>query len=145
MRIFLLLFGLFTLVACQSKPTEVPTDALPSGPEIQRLEGTVSNIREVKQDASLGKQFGGSFIGALVGGQIGGGTTSAILGTSGAFIGQDVANQVSGKMLDRLILTAEDGKEYECPVHGHDFKLGDKVVFTLVAGHVSAIIQATPE
>jgi outer membrane lipoprotein SlyB len=101
-------------------------------------------IREVKKDASLGKQFGGAFLGALVGGQIGGGSASTIIGTSGAFIGQDIVNEKYGEVIDRLILKDSNGKEYNCLVHGHDFKVGDKVVFTLVENHISAIIHAAP-
>jgi len=106
--------------------------------------GEVTNIREVKKDASLGKQFEGAFLGALVGGQIGGGSTSTIMGTAGAFIGQDIMNEKYGEVVDRLILTDSNGKEFNCLVHGHDFKVGDKVIFTIVENHVSAIIHATP-
>ena len=47
-----------------------------------------NDIREVKKDASLTKQMGGSLVGALVGGQFGGGSMSTVLSTFGAFIGQ---------------------------------------------------------
>jgi uncharacterized protein YcfJ len=130
--------------SCATTQKEVPTDRLDTAPNIVRHNGVVSNIREVKKDASLGKQFGGAFLGALVGGQIGGGSTSTILGTSGAFIGQDIVNEKYGEVVDRLILKDSNGKEYNCLVHGHDFKVGDKVIFTIVENHISAIIHATP-
>ncbi len=129
---------------CSTTQKEVPTDHLDTSPNIVRHYGVVSNIREVKKDASLDKQFGGAIVGALVGGQIGGGSTSTILGTSGAFIGQDIVNEKYGEVVDRLILKDSDGKEYDCLVHGHDFKVGDKIVFTIVEDHVSAIIHDTP-
>ena len=128
------------IVSCSSQQKEVPTDHLDDGPSIVRHSGKVTNIREVKKDASLAKQFGGSFVGALVGGQIGGGSTQTILGVSGAFIGQDIVNEKYGEVVDRLILTSDDGKEYQCLVHGHGFRVGDNVIFTVVEGHVSAII-----
>ena len=130
--------------SCATSQTEVPTDHLDTSPNIVRHNGEVFNIREVKKDASLGKQFGGAFLGALVGGQIGGGSASTIMGTSGAFIGQDIVNEKYGEVVDRLILKDSDGKEFDCLVHGHDFKVGDKVIFTIVENHVSAIIHATP-
>ncbi|MDO6686385.1 MULTISPECIES: hypothetical protein [unclassified Agarivorans] len=143
LRTCLLATLLLTIQGCTSPQKEVPTDQLDNSPNIVRHVGEVSNIREVKKDASLGKQFGGSFIGALVGGQIGGGSANAIIGTAGAFIGQDITNEKFGEYIDRLILKDEQGKEYNCLVHGHDFKVGDKVVFTVVENHVSAIIHAT--
>ncbi len=130
--------------SCATTQKEVPTDHLDTSPNIVRHNGVVSNIREVKKDASLGKQFGGAFLGALVGGQIGGGSTSTIMGTSGAFIGQDIVNEKYGEVVDRLILKESNGKEYNCLVHGHDFKVGDKVIFTIVENHISAIIHVTP-
>ncbi len=129
---------------CATGQKEVPTDHLDASPNIVRHNGEISNIREVKKDASLGKQFGGAFLGALVGGQIGGGSASTIIGTSGAFIGQDIVNEKYGEVVDRLILKDSNGKEYNCLVHGHDFKVGDKVIFTIVGNHVSAIIHVTP-
>lgn len=135
---FILLFS-----GCAATQKEVPTDELTQGPNIIRLTGEVSNIREVKKDASLTKQFGGAFLGALVGGQFGGGSMSTVLGTSGAFIGQDIVNDKYGEVIDRLILKDEQGIEYNCLVHDHDFKVGDKVVFTLVENHISAIIHTT--
>lgn len=140
----IVVLGLFVL-GCASSEKEVPTDQLDDAPSIVRHSGVVTNIREVKKDASLGKQFGASFLGALVGGQIGGGSTSTILGTSGAFIGQDIANEKYGEVVDRLILKDANGVEYNCLVHGHDFKVGDKVTFTVVENHVSAIIHDTAE
>jgi len=130
--------------SCATPQSEVPTDHLDESPNIVRHMGEVTNIREVKKDASLGKQFEGAFLGALVGGQIGGGSTSTIMGTAGAFIGQDIMNEKYGEVVDRLILTDSNGKEFNCLVHGHDFKVGDKVIFTIVENHVSAIIHATP-
>jgi outer membrane lipoprotein SlyB len=130
--------------SCATGQKEIPTDHLDTSPNIVRHNGEVSNIREVKKDASLGKQFGGAFLGALVGGQIGGGSASTIIGTSGAFIGQDIVNEKYGEVVDRLILKDSNGKEYNCLVHGHDFKVGDKVIFTIVENHVSAIIHVTP-
>lgn len=137
-------FLIVLIQGCATSQQEVPTDHLDDSPNIVRHNGEVSNIREVKKDASLGKQFGGSFLGALVGGQLGGGSASTILGTSGAFIGQDIVNEKYGEVVDRLILKDSDGKEYNCLVHGHDFKVGDKVIFTVVENHVSAIIHVTP-
>ncbi|WP_394175812.1 hypothetical protein [Thalassotalea litorea] len=139
----LVIFGML-IQSCATSEQEVPTDHLDDAPTIVRHSGVVANIREVKKDASLGKQFGASFIGALVGGQIGGGSASTIMGTTGAFIGQDIANDKYGDVVDRLILQGEDGVEYNCLVHGHDFKVGDNVIFTIVENHVSAIIHATP-
>ncbi|MGI9319647.1 MAG: hypothetical protein ACR2QW_20120 [bacterium] len=130
------------LAGCATSEKEVPTDHLSSGPNIIHHNGTVTNIREVKKDASLGRQIEGSMLGALVGGQIGGGSTQSILGSSGAFIGQDIMNEKYGEVVDRLILTSDDGIEFQCLVHGHDFRVGDTVVFTTVSDHVSAIIQA---
>jgi outer membrane lipoprotein SlyB len=140
----LLLLTLF-FQACATTEQEVPTNQLDTSPDIVRHTGEITNIREVKKDASLEKQFGGAFLGSLVGGQIGGGTTSTIMGTAGAFIGQDIANEKYGEVVDRLILTDSEGKEYNCLVHGHNFQVGNKVTFTLVAGHVSAIIQTEPD
>lgn len=128
--------------ACSTTQQEVPTDKLSQGVNIVQLSGEVVNIREVKKDASWQKQATGSFIGALVGGQFGSGETSAIIGTSGAFIGQDIMNEKYGEIIDRLILKDEKGNEYNCLVHDHDFKVGDKIVFTLVEKHISAIIHA---
>ncbi|RDH86106.1 MAG: hypothetical protein DIZ80_01150 [endosymbiont of Galathealinum brachiosum] len=136
-----LVFSFALLFGCSTAPKEVPTDHLESGPNIERHTGKVTNIREVKKKASLGKQFEGAFIGALIGGQIGGGSASAIMGTSGAFIGSAYMDEKHGEVVDRLILTADSGKEYDCLVHGHDFKVNDNVIFTLVEGHVSAIIH----
>lgn len=135
------LLVLFAATACTTAEKEVPTGHLDEGPNITRLKGEVVNIREVKKDASLGKQFGGAFAGALIGGQFGGGTTQTVLGTSGAFIGADIVNEKYGDVIDRLILKGEDGKEYQCLVHDHIFKVGDNVIFTLVENHVSAIIE----
>ena len=135
----LMIVGVF---GCASGPKEVPTDHLDKGPNIVRHSGKVTNIREVKKDASLGKQFEGAFIGSLIGGQLGGGSTSTVLGTSGAFIGADIMNEKYGEVVDRLILTSDNGVEYQCLVHGHDFKVGDKVIFTIVEDHVSAIIHS---
>ena len=129
---------------CATSQKEVPTDHLDESPNIVRYTGEVTNIREVKKDASLEKQFGGAFLGALVGGQIGGGTTSTVMGTTGAFIGGDVANEMYGEVIDRLILKDSEGNEYDCLVHSHDFKVGDKVIFTVVENHVSAIIRSKP-
>jgi len=129
---------------CAMSQKEVPTDHLDESPNIVRYIGEVTNIREVKKDASLEKQFGGAFLGALVGGQIGGGTTSTVMGTAGAFIGGDVANEMYGEVIDRLILKDSEGNEYDCLVHGHDFNVGDKVIFTVVENHVSAIIRYKP-
>ncbi len=143
-RLWLLTLLLVLVQGCATSQKEVPTDQLDESPNIVRHHGEIINIREVKKDASLEKQFGGSFIGALVGGQIGGGSTQTILGVSGAFIGQDIANEKYGEVVDRLILKDSDGKEYDCLVHGHDFKVGDKVIFTIVEDHVSAIVQASP-
>ena len=134
----LIIVGVF---GCASAPKEVPTDHLDEGPDIVRHTGKVTNIREVKKDASLSKQFGGAFVGALIGGQIGGGSTQTVLGTSGAFIGADVMNEKYGEIIDRLILTSDGGVEFQCLVHGHDFKVGDKVLFTVVDDHVSAVIH----
>ena len=130
------------VLGCTSAPKEVPTDHLDEGPSIVRHTGEITNIREVKKDATLGKQFEGAFVGALIGGQIGGGSTQTILGTSGAFIGADVMNEKYGEIVDRLILTSDGGVEFQCLVHGHDFKVGEKVIFTVVEDHVSAIIHA---
>lgn len=129
---------------CASTPAqkEVPTDHLDKGPNIVRHTGKITNIREVKKDASLGRQFEGAFVGALIGGQIGGGSTSTVLGTSGAFIGADIMNEKYGEVIDRLILTSDEGVEFQCLVHGHGFKVGDKVVFTVVEGHISAIVHS---
>jgi outer membrane lipoprotein SlyB len=135
----LMILGVF---GCASAPKEVPTDHLDQGPNIVRYIGKITNIREVKKDASLGRQFEGSFVGALIGGQIGGGSTQIILGTSGAFIGADVMNDKYGEIIDRVILTSDEGEEFQCLVHGHDFKVGDKVIFTLVEDHISAIIHS---
>jgi len=132
----------FCAQSCASAEKEVPTDQLNPAPNIERHDGSIINIREVKKDASLGKQFGGSLVGALIGGQLGGGSASTILGTSGAFIGADIVNEKYGETVDRLILKDDSGREYECLVHGHGFKVGDKVTFTIVANHVSAIIHA---
>ena len=143
-RLSLLTLLLVLAQACATGQKEVPTDQFDESPNIARHNGEITNIREVKKDASLEQQFGGSFIGALVGGQIGGGSTQTILGVSGAFIGQDIANEKYGEVVDRLILKDSDGNEYNCLVHGHDFKVGDKVIFTVVEDHVSAIILASP-
>lgn len=140
----LLLLTLF-FQACATTEQEVPTNQLDTSPDIVRHTGEIINIREVKKDASLGKQFGWAFLGALVGGQIEGGTTSTVMGTAGAFIGGDIANEKYGEVIDRLILTDSEGKEYNCLVHDHNFKVGNKVTFTLVAGHVSAFIHAEPD
>jgi len=129
------------LIGCTSAQKEVPTDHLDQGPNIVRYDGEVTNIREVKKDASLGKQFGGAFVGALVGGSIGGGSAQTVLGTSGAFIGADIVNEKYGEIIDRLILSDDKGNEYQCLVHGHNFKVGDKITFTVVEDHVSAIIH----
>ena len=137
-RLPLVLLTLIFIHACAATEKEVPTDQLGTSPNIVRLNGEVTNIREVKKDATFGKRFGGAFIGSLVGGQIGGGSTSTI-------IGADIADDKYGEVVDRLILTDANGKEYECLVHGHGFKVGDPVVFTLVEGHVSAIIHASSD
>ncbi len=131
----------FGVIACASAPEEVPTDHLEQGPNIVRHNGKVTNIREVKKDASFGKQFEGAFVGALIGGQIGGGSTQTMMGTSGAFIGANVMNEKYGEVIDRLILHTDEGEEFQCFVHDHGFKVGDKVIFTVVEGHVSAIIH----
>ena len=144
LRLPLFILSIIFIQACATTEKEVPTDQLDESPNIVRLMGEVTNIREVKKDASLGKQFGGSFIGALVGGQIGGGSTSTIMGTAGAFIGQDITNEKYGEVVDRLVLQDSDGNEFNCLVHGHGFKVGDKVIFTVVENHVSAIIHVTP-
>ena len=136
-----LVFLIILIQSCATTEKEVPTDHLDSTPDIARHSGEVIIIREVKKDASFGKQLGGSFAGALVGGQIGGGSTSTIMGTAGAFMGQDIMNEMYGEVVDRLILSDNEGREYNCLVHGHDFKVGDKVIFTVVEGHVSAIIH----
>ncbi len=60
---------------------------------------------------------------------------------SGAFIGADIVNEKYGEIIDRLILTSDGGTEFQCLVHGHDFKVGDDVIFTVVEGHVSAIVH----
>ncbi len=129
------------MIGCASAQKEVPTDQLDEGPDVVRYQGEVTNIREVKKDASFGKQFGGAFAGALIGGSLGGGSGSNILATSGAFIGADVVNEKYGTTIDRLILANDKGVEFQCLVEGHDFKVGDKVIFTVVEDHVSAIIH----
>jgi len=141
-RMYLLFYTVIAigLIGCASQK-EVPTDHLDQGPNIVRYQGEVTNIREVKKDASLEKQFGGAFVGALVGGAIGGGSAQTILGTSGAFIGADIVNEKYGETIDRLILSNEKGIEFQCLVHGHDFKVGDNVTFTIVENHVTAIIH----
>ena len=142
-RVYLLFYTVIAigLIGCASQK-EVPTDHLDQGPNIVRHNGEITNIREVKKDASLGKQFGGAFAGALVGGSIGGGSAQSVLGTSGAFIGADIVNEKYGETIDRLILSSEDGVEFQCLVHDHGFKVGDKVIFTVVEDHVSAIIHS---
>ena len=135
-----LIILVFMLQACASVETEVPTDKLADAPDIMQLQGTVSNIREVKKDADFSERFGASFIGALVGGQIGGGSTKDIMGVTGAFIGADIADEKYGEVIDRLIIAGSDGKEYQALVHDHVFKVGDKVRFTLVSEHISAIV-----
>ena len=144
LRITLFAVLVVLIQGCATNQEEVPTDHLDESPNIVRHIGEVTNIREVKKDASLGKQFGGGFLGALVGGQIGGGSTSTVMGTAGAFIGQDVANEMYGEVIDRLILKDSEGNEFNCLVHGHDFKVGDKIIFTVVENHVSAIIRSKP-
>ena len=143
LKVIVLSFTVLLVNGCASTQKEVPTDKLSQDANIVRLSGEVFNIREVKKDASLSKQMGGSLVGALVGGQFGGGSMSTVLGTSGAFIGQDIVNDKYGEVVDRLILKDEKGNEYNCLVHGHDFKVGDAIVFTLVENHVSAIIHST--
>ncbi len=142
-RMYLLFYAVIAigLIGCASQK-EVPTDHLDQGPNIVRHKGEITNIREVKKDASLGKQFGGAFVGALVGGSIGGGSAQSVLGTSGAFIGADIVNEKYGETVDRLILSSDDGVEFQCLVHDHGFKVGDKVIFTVVEDHVSAIIHS---
>lgn len=144
MKLFQILtfsLGILLLQACATADKEVPTDHLDNAPSIERHHGKIINIREVKKDASFGKRFAGAFAGALIGGQIGGGKTKNVTRTAGAFIGADVMNKKYGEVLDRLILKDSKGREYQCLVHGHGFKVGDKVVFTVVEGHVSAIIH----
>jgi len=144
LRITAFVFFIALTQGCATSQKEVPTDHLDHSPNIVRYNGVITNIREVKKDASLGKQFGGALLGALVGGQIGGGSASTMIGTAGAFIGQDIVNEKYGEVVDRLILKDSKGKEYNCLVHGHDFKVGDKVIFTVVENHVSAIIHVVP-
>ena len=148
-RISLLIIMATLIQACATTEREVPTDHLDVAPNIFRHSGVVFNIREVKKDASLKKQFGTAFAyslaGGLVGGRIGDGSTGDVMGTVGAFIGQDIANEKYGEIVDRLILKDSNGVEYSCLVHGHDFKVGEKVIFTVVENHVTAIIHATEE
>jgi len=143
-KILITLFASFFLVACSTGPQVVPSDHLETGPEIQRLTGTVVNIKEVNTKATFGKRFGGAFLGALIGGQIGGGTGKEIAGVTGAFLGLELANDKYGDTIDHVFLKAEDGSEYDCYVELNGFKVGDAVEFTLISGHVSAIVTATP-
>lgn len=140
-----LLAAVLLLGGCATTEEEVPTDRLQQGANVMRYEGKVINIREVKKEADLGKQVGaavgGAVVGALIGGAVGGNTGSGIGGTTGAFIGQDVMNEKYGEVVDRLILRTDDGREFQALVHGHDFKVGDPVVFTVVGGHVTAIVH----
>lgn len=97
----------------------------------------------MQKKAAFKNRFAGSFAGALIGGQLGGGSGKEIAGVTGAFLGMDVANEKYGELIDHIYIEDSNGKTYDCYVHNHVFKLGDKVKFTLVAGHVSAVVLDT--
>ena len=140
MKIFAMLLSMTLLFGCATGIQEVPTEQLDESPDILQFSGEIVNIKEAQKKAAFSERMGGSFIGALVGGQIGGGSTREILGSTGAFIGYDLANEAFGDVIDHVFIETEDGTQYDCYVKNHVFKLGDKVVFTVVADHVSAII-----
>lgn len=131
------------LTACSTGIQEVPTDKLDTNPKIIHLDGKITNIKEVKKKAAFKNRIGGSMLGALIGGQIGGGSGKEIAGVTGAFLGIDLANDKYGKLIDHIYIEDSNGKTYDCYVHNHIFKLSDKVKFTLVAGHVSAVVLDT--
>ena len=140
MKYILALFTAILMAGCATQPKEVPTNGLNAGPNVTRLSGEIVRIEEVQKTASLGKVLGGSMIGALIGGQIGGGTGKEVAGVGGAFLGAEIANKKYGEKLDHVFLIDQSGREYETYVHDHIFRVGDRVQFTLVSGHISAIV-----
>ncbi len=120
---------------------EVQTETLDTTPGEALVHGKVVNIVQLKKDASLLKQFGGSLIGAMIGGQVGGGSTQYIVGTAGAFIGQDVVNNLYGSMVDKLEVEDANGKSYEFLIQGHGFRVTDKVIITVKDDKVSSVIH----
>ena len=141
MKILILSIALVSLLsACANQPREVPTNRLDSGPNIVELRGEIVGIEEVKKDASFGQKMEGALIGSLIGGQFGGGSGKEVAGVTGAFIGTTIAKNKYGGKLDHIFIETPDGRQFESYVHTHAFEPGDAVEFTLVSGHVSAIV-----
>jgi outer membrane lipoprotein SlyB len=130
---------LFTAIL-MAQPEAVPTNGLNAGSNITRLNGEIVRIEEVQKNASFGKRFGGSMVGALIGGQIGGGVGNDVAGIGGAFLGAEIADKKYGEKLDHIFLVDKNGREYETYVQDHIFRVGDGVQFTMVNGHISAIV-----
>jgi uncharacterized protein YcfJ len=141
MKYLILVLTTLVLSACAVEPQKVPTTALDSGPNIVRLNGEITDIRLVQKKASFGKRFGASFAGALIGGQIGGGKASDAASLGGAFLGAELADKKYGEVIDHVFIAGEDGQSYDTFVQDHVFRVGDKVQFTIVSGHISAIVM----
>jgi outer membrane lipoprotein SlyB len=86
------------ILGCATAMKEIETEKIDTDPTDTVIHAKIVNIVQVKKDASLLKQLGGSLIGATIGSQIGGGSTQYIVGTSAAFLGQDVVNKITANI-----------------------------------------------
>ena len=138
-----LVIGLL-IVGCATMK-QVKTEELDTDPLDTVVHGKVVNIVEVKKDASLMKQFGGALVGSAigtgVGSAIGGKTTTYAVGLSGAYLGQDLVNNLYGEMVDRLEVETAEGISFKFLIHGHGFRVTDKVVITVKDSKVTSVVH----
>ena len=138
-----LVIGLL-IVGCATMK-QVKTEELDTDPLDTVVHGKVVNIVEVKKDASLMKQFGGALLGSAIGtgigSAIGGKTTTYAVGLSGAYLGQDLVNNLYGEMVDRLEVETAEGISFKFLIHGHGFRVTDKVVITVKDSKVTSVVH----
>ena len=135
-----LAMALALLSACSSPP--VLEESLDTDPGNTRLDGTIINIVEVKQDASLGEEIGGALVGGAIGSLVGGGTGKSIAIGVGSVAGSQVADHALGDTVHRLTLREDKtGLTFDVIVHSNGFMMNDKVAFTVHDGRVTSIMH----
>lgn len=127
------------LTSCGAPP--VLEESLDMQPGNTRLDGTIINIVEVKEE-SLGAEIGGALVGGAIGSMVGGGTGKSIAIGVGSVAGSQVAGKALGDTVHRLTLREDKtGLTFDVIVHSNGFLMNDKVAFTVDKGHVTSIMH----
>jgi outer membrane lipoprotein SlyB len=134
-----LLLALALLTSCSAPP--VIEESLDTAPGNTRLDGTIINIVEVKED-SLGGEIGGALVGGALGSLVGGGTGKSIAIGVGSVAGSAVGGKALGDTVHRLTLREDKtGLTFDAIVHSNGFLMNDKVAFTVDKGRVTSIMH----